>query len=828
MSQADQSRRGLPDPGGPTVATVSDLLGIARTVAGHLSDAHSASVALKALEQAFALDPSDRTGEISALLGETYFIQQRYGDAVRHLEAAVAKRPDDVNLAHVFERAVRNCETRIELPMSVIEFTDAVKMTRPPALYLRAPEIKAPLPDALRRRWRSGRIVVGLQTIGGAAAGLLLDVLLTITRRAGLNDDTRPAWIRRPRVFGQLTLAAYRDWLNGHVIQDPYQPGELTAQQPPGQRRPAWTRSMPTATGAWRTDDPMEGAALARYAQQGAQPIERFQSRLEDPRLPNPREVARTFLHLRPGTDQTLAPFLNKLYIAWIQFQSHDWFSHGENVAGGSMYKIPLAPDDPIRREHGLEVLEIKRTQPDPHPSRGRLTYPNEVTHWWDASQLYGSTQQTEDRLRTGADGRLLDEGKLHLPENLLPISPATAVEDTGFTRNWWLGLSLFHTLFARHHNRICDELTRAYPTHPWTSDQLFKTARLINAAVMAKIHTVEWTPAVLPNNKVAPGLCVNWWGLSETRLRPFRKRRIQRTLKLRHPVLGGLVGGRRDNHGVRHQFSEEFVSAYRLHEGLTEKIGIRYVEDTSARTYVATDATRGHAAHRLVHAHGLGNLFNSFGFEKGGALINNNLPKWMTDMSIDGHAVVDIGTIDILRDRERGMPGYNELRALQGLPRLKSYDDLAVDSVTKADLERLYGPAPEGLDILDLQVGMLCDRKRPEGFGFDDLRFAFFIKAASSRLEQDPMFCENMNAAVYTEWGLNHIDAMDLREVLLLECPELRASPLARKDARGRYTLGNSFEPWGTTAETHPDEHPLTAKRIERGRVPRWTKVQR
>ena len=333
----------------------------------------------------------------------------------------------------------------------------------------------------------------------------------------------------------------------------------------------------------------------------------------------------------------------------------------------------------------------------------------------------------------------------------------------------------------------------------------------------MAKIHTVEWTPAVLPNNKVAPGLCVNWWGLSETRLRPFRKRRIQRVLKLRHPVLGGLVGGRRNNHGVRHQFSEEFVSAYRLHEGMTEKIGIRYVEDTSARTYVATDATRGHAAHRLVQTHGLGNLFNSFGFEKGGALINNNLPKWMTDMSIDGHAVVDIGTVDILRDRERGMPGYNELRALQGLPRLKSYDDLAVDPVTKADLERLYGPAPGGLDILDLQVGMLCDQKRPEGFGFDDLRFAFFIKAASSRLEQDPMFCENMNAAVYTEWGLNHIDAMDLREVLLLECPELRASPLARKDARGRYTLGNSFEPWGTIAETHPDEHPLTAKRIER-----------
>ena len=68
--------------------------------------------------------------------------------------------------------------------------------------------------------------------------------------------------------------------------------------------------------------------------------------------------------------------------------------------------------------------------------------------------------------------------------------------------------------------------------------------------------------------------------------------------------------------------------------------------------------------------------------------------------MSIDGHAVIDIGTVDILRDRERGMPAYNDLRALQGLPKLTSYDDLGVDAVTRADLERLYGPAPGGLDL--------------------------------------------------------------------------------------------------------------------------------
>ena len=134
-------------------------------------------------------------------------------------------------------------------------------------------------------------------------------------------------------------------------------------------------------------------------------------------------------------------------------------------------------------------------------------------------------------------------DGKLYLPENLLPLNPSTGIEDTGFTRDWWLGLSMFHTLFARHHNTICDGLKAAYPGHPWTSDQLFKTARLINAAVMAKIHTVEWTPAVLSNDKVTSGLYSNWWGLVETRRKPFSKRHMRSKLEVKHLIAAYLDG---------------------------------------------------------------------------------------------------------------------------------------------------------------------------------------------------------------------------------------------------------------------------------------------
>ncbi len=54
------------------------------------------------------------------------------------------------------------------------------------------------------------------------------------------------------------------------------------------------------------------------------------------------------------------------------------------------------------------------------------------------------------------------------------------------------------------------------YPA--WDDEQLFQRARLINVAVLAKIHTVEWTPAVIghPTTKIA--MRANWWGLAGER----------------------------------------------------------------------------------------------------------------------------------------------------------------------------------------------------------------------------------------------------------------------------------------------------------------------
>ena len=97
-------------------------------------------------------------------------------------------------------------------------------------------------------------------------------------------------------------------------------------------------------------------------------------------------------------------------------------------------------------------------------------------------------------------------------PTGLLPVDPETGVHFAGFSDNWWIGLAMLHTLFTLEHNYLCDLLAHDHPD--WSDEQLFRKAKLINSAVMAKIHTVEWTPAILPHPIIKLAMNVNWSGL--------------------------------------------------------------------------------------------------------------------------------------------------------------------------------------------------------------------------------------------------------------------------------------------------------------------------
>src|SRR5262249_24904252 len=124
--------------------------------------------------------------------------------------------------------------------------------------------------------------------------------------------------------------------------------------------------------------------------------------------VPNPRVISNELL--ARGERIVEAKILNLLAAAWIQFETHDWFNHGE----------PLQ-----RNEHQVEIprgdqghdrpMRARRTRPDPTrdyaAERDRAgknpsyrmpppTYVNAESHWWDASQIYGSNQETLRNLR--------------------------------------------------------------------------------------------------------------------------------------------------------------------------------------------------------------------------------------------------------------------------------------------------------------------------------------------------------------------------------------------------------------------------------------------
>ena len=113
--------------------------------------------------------------------------------------------------------------------------------------------------------------------------------------------------------------------------------------------------------------------------------------------------------------------------------------------------------------------MRLYRTKPDAtlDPSDVKCPgYKNLNTHWWDGSQIYGSSEAVTKTLR-GKD----PNGKLTMDERtgreaFLPRDQ-NGNPLTGFNDNWWIGMELLHTLFALEHNAICDKLREAHPD--WT-----------------------------------------------------------------------------------------------------------------------------------------------------------------------------------------------------------------------------------------------------------------------------------------------------------------------------------------------------------------------
>ena len=732
----------------------------------------------------------DPDGEREALLGLANFHAERYREAAHHYASALSARPD-VEWDQMRAACAANADGQVNVYVPEVGYFDRDTL-------LGAPPVPS-IPGRPRQRprigiWRRVRFVVGHAV--GSVAGAVFELL---TKSIGRNyrGEVWTNWYRKRLYSGILTLAYMREKLNRDNLHSTYPAGHKVGFQPDGLAPPDGVTHFRTADGSWNNlDDPKEGAAGTRFARNVANSaIEPADD--EELLSPNPRLISRALL--TRGETMKEVPFLNLLAASWIQFQNHDWINHGENLAT-DIIEIPLAEDDPARTRYHQRNMFVGRTQPDPtRQDSGEetpVTFINEVTHWWDGSQIYGSDQATQDRLRSGDDGKLrVDE------DGTLPLD-SKGVEDTGFVRNWWVGLAMLHNLFVLEHNAICDHLKEHHGD--WDDDCLFNVARLVNAAVMAKIHSIEWTPAILPNQRLDLGLNSNWYGMLTYKYRKPEDRRTVADFNVSNPELGGLVGNKLNKHGSPFALSEEFVEVYRLHSLLPETLVVRDRTSGEVSEEVPFVASRQAGSPKLTGRVGMGNLFYSFGNQHPGALELNNYPRFMQELSIPGNPVFDMGAIDIMRARERGVPRYNAFRRELGLNPIHSFDDLTDDTAIVAKLEAVYD---DDVEQLDLMIGTLAEQapdRRPTKFGFGETMFQIFILNASRRLQADRFYTDDYREEVYSTEGMAWVDDSSFKNVILRHFPELANTGLSN--------IKNAFEPWDTEDELDLDRHPLRA----------------
>ena len=299
----------------------------------------------------------------------------------------------------------------------------------------------------------------------------------------------------------------------------------------------------------------------------------------------------------------------------------------------------------------------------------------------------------------------------------------------------------MLHTLFTLEHNAICDALKKQHPQ--MSDDELFGTAQLVNSALIAKIHTVEWTPAIVAHPALKIGMRANWWGLLGERLH----RLVGRIGS--NEEISGIPGSPADQHGAPYQLTEEFVSVYRLHPLLPDELELHSLADNALIDTMAFDEIILLNAEKVL-ASGVqaADLFYSFGIQH------------------PGPSPAQLPALDAGPDAARRAPPRPRRRrhhprprarraALQRVPPplhltpAKTFDDLTDNPVWAKELEEMYGD----VERVDLQIGMHAETP-PKGFGFSDTAFRVFILMASRRIKSDRFLTDCFTEEYYTKPG--------------------------------------------------------------------------
>ncbi|XP_035895474.1 peroxidase-like [Anopheles stephensi] len=365
----------------------------------------------------------------------------------------------------------------------------------------------------------------------------------------------------------------------------------------------------------------------------------------------------------------------------------------GKERAPSSCYPIIVPEHDPAHSQTETECINFVRTLTDredqctpTHPSQPaeQLTT---VTSYLDLSLVYGNSDQQNAGIRAFTGGRMavVERDGYEWPPN----NPNATTECENESRdevcylagdsrvNQNPGLTIMQIILLREHNRLADQLQK-YNPH-WDDELLFQEARRINIAQYQHINYYEWLPIFL-----------GWENMVKNRL-------IYR-------VKGGEYINDYDPSQDPSVLNSHATAAFRYFHSQIE-----------GRLDLVSEIRKPTGSLRLSDWFNRPSIIeagDNYDFLTRGLATQ---PEELTDTNFDAeikHFLFrrgrpfggDLRAIDIQRNRDHGLAGYNDYREFCGFKRASTWEDL-MDLISPQDVSKLQS-LYASIDDIDLTVG--------------------------------------------------------------------------------------------------------------------------
>ncbi len=408
---------------------------------------------------------------------------------------------------------------------------------------------------------------------------------------------------------------------------------------------------------------------------------------------------------------------LSDFVAGWGQFIDHDINFNNDNSSEPMDIMVPSC--DPMFDPNCTGTVKIRMSRSLSDPNTGNSIdnprkHINDITSFLDGSGVYGSDEDRANWLRTFVGGKLKTSNGDLLPWNTIdgeydsavdPSAPFMVADGHPLPEKFYVGgdirineqpgLTAFHILWVREHNRKCDELKIENPS--WSDEDFYQRARKMVGAYIEAVTYEEFLPTM--------GINLDSYSGYDTSVNP----------------------------NILNSFS---AAGYRFGHSMINGRMVRYDEDGSDWSFGSVDLRDAFFNPLIIKDEGgIEPFFRGLAAQEHqmvDLLLIDDIRNFL--FGPPGAGGIDLLSVNVARGRERGLPDYNTVREGLSLDPHADFASLTSDPTLSATLETIYTDindvdpwtgfmsedhfansiVGEGLDaILKMQFGSLRDGDR-------------------------------------------------------------------------------------------------------------------